>query len=421
MRKDLYLIIYINFLICSCSMLIIGCKESLTVNHGDKDGQAYIIKGDTTYRGNIRQGKYHGFGVLTIKDSIVYAGQWVAGKRQGKGIANDSENRKITGRWHADTLVSGMREDSSGIYRGSFNKTLNAYGHGIYEDKEGGYYEGHWKDNQLNGQGFSLTANSHLKVGEWRKGKHLGERVKYTSERIYGIDISKYQHIIGKRKYPIHWDKLRIVHLGDASKKTISGKVHYPVSFIYIKSTEGATLMNPFYKADYRAARAHGFKVGTYHFFSIHSSAEQQAYYFLKMSNFQKGDFPPVLDVEPSHAQIAKMGGPEVLFARIRTWMQIVEKRIGVKPILYISQIFVNRYLPLAPDIKKNYNVWIARYGEYKPDVRLVYWQLSQDGRVNGIRGYVDINVFNGYQDVFNDFIKSQTTASSPHPKGKRD
>lgn len=101
--------------------------------------------------------------------------------------------------------------------------------------------------------------------------------------------------------------------------------------------------------------------------------------------------------------------------------MQIVEKRIGVKPILYISQIFVNRYLPLAPDIKKNYNVWIARYGEYKPDVRLVYWQLSQDGRVNGIRGYVDINVFNGYQDVFNDFIKSQTTASSPHPKGKRD
>jgi lysozyme len=51
--------------------------------------------------------------------------------------------------------------------------------------------------------------------------------------------------------------------------------------------------------------------------------------------------------------------------------------------------------------------VWIARYGEYKPDVKLVYWQLSPEGRVNGITGPVDINVFNGYQGQWEDFIRT--------------
>ena len=59
-----------------------------------------------------------------------------------------------------------------------------------------------------------------------------------------------------------------------------------------------------------------------------------------------------------------------------------------------------------TPDIKKNYNEWIARYGEFKPDVKLLYWQLSPYGRVSGIHGEVDINVFNGYRAQFNEFIQ---------------
>lgn len=68
----------------------------------------------------------------------------------------------------------------------------------------------------------------------------------------------------------------------------------------------------------------------------------------------------------------------------------------------------MNKYLNAAPDIKKDYNIWIARYGEYKPDIKLIYWQLSPDGRVNGIHGDVDINVFNGYEDSFDSFIKTE-------------
>ena len=129
----------------------------------------------------------------------------------------------------------------------------------------------------------------------------------------------------------------------------------------------------------------------------------------MKKSCFHKGDFPPVLDVEPSHEQIAKMGGAQELFSQIRTWLHIVERKTGVKPVLYISQMFVNRYLPMAPDLKHKYQFWIARYGEYKPDVKLAYWQLAPDGRVSGIHGEVDITVFNGYQSQFSDFVDKHT------------
>jgi lysozyme len=132
-----------------------------------------------------------------------------------------------------------------------------------------------------------------------------------------------------------------------------------------------------------------------------------QAKYFVNHTLFRKGDFPPVLDVEPTDAQIRKIGGSDALMKRIRIFMEYVEKRTGMRPILYVSQMFVNRHMANATDIKQKYNVWIARYSQYKPDVKLAYWQLCPDGRVDGITGEVDVNVFNGYQDQFTEFVKT--------------
>lgn len=297
--------------------------------------------------------------------------------------------------------------DSLGYYEGTYDSIYQANGYGRWQGYDGIYYEGVWLAGKRNGWGFSIAPKKPLRVGEWKADRYKGERLVYTSERIYGIDISKYQHGKGRKKYAIDWSRLRITHLGNISRKTISGAVNFPIRYIYIKSTEGASLVNPYYKADYRAARAHGYKVGTYHFFSTISPAVQQANHFLKHSRIQRGDFPPVLDVEPLPCQIKKMGGSGVLFARVRTWLRLVERATGTKPILYISQMFVNRYLPMAPDLKHNYQIWIARYGEYKPDIHLIYWQLCPDGRVAGIKGEVDINVFNGYKDTFSKFAQN--------------
>ena len=186
-------------------------------------------------------------------------------------------------------------------------------------------------------------------------------------------------------------------------------KADYPVAFVYVKATEGITITNKYFNSDYDNARHHHIRVGAYHFFSTKKNPIQQARFFLKNATFKHGDLPPMLDIEPSEKAIKKMGGPKILFRNMRIWLNIVEKATKTRPIIYANQQFINKYLDEAPDLKKKYLFWIARYGEYKPDVHLALWQLSDCGRVEGIHGDVDLNVFNGYQGHWDDFLAEET------------
>ena len=339
-------------------------------------------------------------------------GSWKDYQREGTVITLDTLGRTIFGICQADTLVTAIRADKEGTFQGDYSQT-GASGHGSYQAADGSYYEGRWEQDKKQGFGLEMyladSDNPRLRVGEWRKNRFMGERMRYTSERIYGIDIARYQHGKGRRPKPILWDQLRITHVGKNGSQNVRGKADYPISFVYIKSTEGTSVRNKFYVNDYAQARKHGIRAGAYHFFSTKTSGAAQAKHFIQNTLFHEGDLPPVLDVEPSKSQIQQMGGPEAMFHHIRVWLNAVEQRTGVKPVLYVNQMFVNNYLADQPELKRDYRVWIARYSEYKPDVRLTYWQLCPDGKVAGIQGDVDINVFNGYQRQFDEFIANET------------
>ena len=365
-----------------------------------------ISSGGIVYRGQTHNGKREGLGMLYQGDSVLYSGMWHNGMRQGRGTVRDHDGKLIDGVWDHDTLVTATRRDSTGVYDGEMDEKFRANGYGKFIDSLNTYYEGQWKDGERTGFGFS-SQHRYFRVGEWLHDVYKGERLNYTSERVYGIDLSKYQHIHGKKLHTIDWDRLRITHLGSLSKKNVSGNIDFKVSFIFIKSTEGASLMNPYYNADYAAARKRGYPVGTYHYFTHRTSGARQAWYFLSHSHFKKGDLPPVLDLEPLPSQVKKMGGAVNMWKRVRNWLQIVEKKTGMRPILYVSQTFVNRWLDAAPDIKRDYPVWIARYGDYKPDIKLWIWQLAPDGKVRGIAGHTDINVFNGYRNEFKHWLST--------------
>ena len=390
----------------SCSRREAGTRSELQYyleRHNVQD-EGYEMVAAYASNGDYLQHHYLPQGAVSVWN----VGRWKGISRRGVGIAADSCGRVILGEYKSDSLSSGVRIDSTGIYAGDFSKG-QADGYGSYKKEGGVYYEGGWKDDLRQGFGISVSPLTHVRVGEWSDDKYLGERMHYTTDRIYGIDISRYQHGKGRKKYPIHWNRMRISHLGTLSKKRVSGTVDYPVSFCYIKSTEAVSVRNPFYAADYQQARRYGIPVGAYHFFSTKRTGAAQASYFLSNTYFRHGDLPPVLDLEPTRGQIAQMGGADALFRNVRAWLSAVQRRTGVKPILYVNQTFVNNYLSQAPDLKRDYLVWIARYGEYKPDVKLAIWQLCPDGRVNGIRGEVDINVFNGYMSQFKEFIENET------------
>lgn len=196
---------------------------------------------------------------------------------------------------------------------------------------------------------------------------------------IHGIDISHYQG-------EIDWDKLR------------TGMIEgCPIRFIVIKATEGSTQIDERFDDNFYQAREYGFIRGAYHFWSNKSSARSQAYYFLDKVQLEEGDLPPVLDVEhkPQDRET------EDFQRDILTWLHIVEDKYHVKPIIYTYYKFKERYLN-AP-VFNDYPYWIAHYYvdkvEYKGPWK--FWQHTDVGRLPGIKGYVDFNIYNGsYYDM---------------------
>lgn len=344
--------------------------------------------------------------LIAVKTAGGYwrGGHFYVGTLRGKGVVRDRLGRIVSAVFDADTVVFGIRHDSTGLYQGQMDRYCLAAGQGVKEESGGCHLEGFWRDDRMHGFGFDSSPLHALRIGEWKEGRYLGERMKYTHDRIYGIDISRHQHEKGRKRYAINWKQLRITSLG---KRHQNDGNSFPVSFLYIKATEGNTIRNRYYRSDYLQAIRTNIHVGAYHFFSLSSPAVAQARYFLGNAGVRKEDLPPVLDVEPTEQRIKQIGGDDELLKRIRTWLRIVEEHTGKRPILYVSQMFVNRHMRNADDIKQRYNIWIARYGQYRPDIKLVYWQFCSDGRVEGIKGDVDINVFNGYQTQFDDFVRT--------------
>ena len=196
---------------------------------------------------------------------------------------------------------------------------------------------------------------------------------------IHGIDISHYQG-------DIDWNKLKMAKIGNS-----------PVKFILIKSTEGSNQLDENFNDNFYQAREHGFIRGAYHFWSNKSTPRQQAYYFLKQVHLEDGDLPPVLDVEHK----PKDKSNEEFQRDVLTWLHIVEDKYHVKPILYTYYKFKEAYLntPVFDD----YPYWIAHYYVEKVAYKgpWKFWQHTDVGKLPGIKGYVDFNIYNGsYYDL---------------------
>ena len=192
---------------------------------------------------------------------------------------------------------------------------------------------------------------------------------------IHGIDISHYQG-------EIDWEKLK--NNGMIEK--------CPVRFVMIKATEGSSKIDENFIYNFYNAREYGFIRGAYHFYSVYSPAEAQARYFIKNVKLEAGDLPPVLDVEHK----PKNQTDEEFKKSILTWLDIVEEEYGVKPIIYTYYKFKMKYL--SDKVFDDYPYWIAHYYVDKVEYngQWKFWQHTDCGKLPGISGYVDFNIYNG-------------------------
>ncbi len=228
--------------------------------------------------------------------------------------------------------------------------------------------------------GISLTVITGWLIYQWltyRKAKftrypEFGIAIP-GNYSIHGIDVSKYQNMIA-------WEEVQAMKVQEIK-----------LGFAFIKATEGIGKIDIHFNRNWKKSKSSGIIRGAYHFFIASKDGRMQAEHFIKQVDLEPGDLPPVLDVE----QINGASGVQ-LKKEVKKWLDIVENHYGVKPIIYTNVDFYKRNLGSDFDA---YPLWVAHYYELRQpriDRGWVFWQHSDEGRVNGIIPKVDFNVFSG-------------------------
>jgi len=222
-----------------------------------------------------------------------------------------------------------------------------------------------------------------------RKRKHHHRRATKRSVRVIdktpvaprivdgicGIDVSHYQGTID-------WNKV----------------THYennPIKFVYVKATEGSTIKDECYDRNLTLAKEKGLLVGSYHYFTSRATAEEQFENFKQTASKESQDLIPVVDIEE-----CKHWTPDVFHKNLQVFLNEVEAHYGKKPVIYTMPSFYNLYLI---DRYKDYKIFIAQYGDGIPALKdgtdWHIWQFTRKGKIDGIRGNVDVNAINPGRD----------------------
>lgn len=213
-------------------------------------------------------------------------------------------------------------------------------------------------------------------ISHWMRGEIVVNRDKYP---IVGIDVS--------------------VHNGDIDFNKVKADGY---SFVFIKASEGVDHHDSKFDANYQNARQAGLKVGAYHFFRKNTDGLNQAKNFLETIGWRKLDLPLVIDVEDwSNDKNVKDDRTQ---RNLDTMIDNLRSR-GHKVMIYTNGDGYKKYIK---DGQVNINLWLCAFKS--PDkIKHIPHQMQQYshwGRVKGIWGDVDLNVFNGSQEQWDKWLK---------------
>lgn len=183
------------------------------------------------------------------------------------------------------------------------------------------------------------------------------------------------------------------------------------ITFAFIKATEGASFKDPRFLTNYRGARQAGIKTGAYHFFRFDVDGTIQGINIINSIGNLQLDLPVAIDIEewanPGNISTA------VILDRLDNLVTHLQ-RSGMDVIFYTNKNGHHRFLSRrTSDIP----LWICSFPETPPAMNWLLWQYTHHGKVDGVDGPVDINVFNGSVDEWQQWLTADSTGASTHNK----
>ncbi len=235
---------------------------------------------------------------------------------------------------------------------------------GVYKFREGVlYYLGFKTDKYAN-----ELSSDERKLADIR----IYEVLDKHDDKAIGFDVSEYQS-------KINWDQT--YHIDES----------FELSFVFIRATAGKNKIDKRFKENWKAAKVRQLIRGAYHYYRPNENSIAQAENFIRTVKLQKGDLPPVLDIE----KLSKSQSTDQLKVGLQRWLKKVEQHYKVKPIIYSGESY---YTDFLKEEFSAYPLWIANYNFWRNDLESdwQFWQFTERAKIEGIEGMVDLNVFNG-------------------------
>lgn len=180
-----------------------------------------------------------------------------------------------------------------------------------------------------------------------------------------GVDVSKWQ-----TPEKVDWRRL----------KTESG-----IEFVIARYSYGMLIDSTFWRHGWHAMRVGGIQLGAYQYLVANQDAQQQASLALQVA--RQLDMPFVLDVE----------GSGLTAKHIDTWLNTFQ-RAKVDAMIYCSQTSWHTCYGRGAHKWAHLPLWVANYTQANqpamPDGWETWqiWQHSQNGRLDGYSGAIDLN-----------------------------
>jgi lysozyme len=231
-----------------------------------------------------------------------------------------------------------------------------------------------FRDGFLYYLGFKSDKNAATLSKEDRKitDIRIYEVLHKHDDKAIGFDVSEYQS-------KIDWEQT--YHIDEA----------FELSFVFIRATAGKNKVDARFKENWKASKERQLIRGAYHYYRPNENSLAQAENFIQHVNLEQGDLPPVLDIE----KLPNSQSIDSLKVGLRRWLKKVEKHYKVKPIIYSGESYYTDFLKRE---FKEYPLWIANYNFWRNHLEKdwLFWQFTEKAQIEGIKGMVDLNVFNG-------------------------
>ena len=213
-----------------------------------------------------------------------------------------------------------------------------------------------------------------IQTGRWTPANP--SRAAYP---VRGIDVSRHQGTID-------WNALQAAGL----------------DFVYMKATEGGDWTDPKFTRNWREAGAQGLARGAYHFYTFCRPWDEQLAHALAVLP-DEHELPFVVDVEYG-GNCEGYESREAIQLGLDRFISAATDSLGYPPAIYavhrgFPDFVKGRYMD-SP-LWLQHVVWEPSAGDGRD---WSVWQYSVRGRLPGIEGPVDLNVFNGDAEAFRSF-----------------